>query len=138
MSIKLIDLIKENQLDNYRKGRSGGPIGYKLTKATNVDELLSNIKYINGYLDLSRSNVTTLPANLEVDGYLSLSNTKIQTLPIGLVVNGDLDLINCKNIKTFPADLSVSGNLILNSKSFDKQELKKQLPKVSNIIVASF
>ena len=133
--IKLINLLKENKLEQYKKGRSESHSGYKLTKASNVDELLSNIKHIDGYLDLSRSNVTEIPKDLIIDGYLSLSNTKIQNLPTGLIVNGDLDLINCKNIKSFPSDLTVNGNLILNSKLFDKQQLKKQLPNVGNIII---
>ena len=135
--IKLISLLKENELEQYKKGRSESRSGYKLTKAPNVDELISNINYIDGYLDLSRSNVKEIPKDLTVDGYLSLSNTKIQNLPKGLTVNGDLDLLNCKNIKSFPSDLTVNGNLILNSKLFDKQQLKKQLPNVSNIIIMS-
>ena len=130
--IKLTNLLKETQLEQYRKGT-----GYKLTKAPDPDEILKDIKDINGYLDLSRSNITTLPDQLEVDGYLSLSNTKIQSLPKGLVVRGDLDLLNCKNIKSFPSDLIVNGNLVLNSKNFNKEELKKQLPNVNNIIIMS-
>jgi hypothetical protein len=133
--IKLVDLLKETQLEQYKKGNLNSPSGYKLTKAPNPDELLKDIKHIDGYLDLSRSNITTLPNNLEIDGYLSLSNTKIQTLPNGLIVRGDLDLLNCKNIKSFPSDLTVNGNLVLNSKNFNKEELKKQLPNVNNIII---
>jgi hypothetical protein len=130
--IKLKPLLKETQLEQYRKGT-----GYKLTKALNTNEILKGIKYIDGYLDLSRSNINTIPDNLEVDGYLSLSNTKIQNLPNGLIVRGDLDLLNCKNIKSFPDDLTVNGNLILNSKNFNKEELKNQLPYVNNIIIMS-
>jgi hypothetical protein len=131
--IKLTDLLKETQLEQLEQYKKG--TGYKLTKAPNPDEILKGIKYIDGYLDLSRSNVNTIPDNLEVGGYLSLSNTKIQTLPTGLIVNGDLDLLNCRNIKSFPSDLTVYGNMVLNSKNFNKEELKKQLPNVSNIII---
>jgi hypothetical protein len=133
--IKLTDLLKETQLEQLEQYRKG--TGYKLTKAPNPDEILKGIKHIDGYLDLSRSNINTIPDNLEVDGYLSLSNTKIQTLPKGLIVRGDLDLLNCKNIKSFPSDLTINGNLVLNSKNFNKEELKKQLPNVNNIIIMS-
>jgi hypothetical protein len=133
--IKLVDLLKETQLDSYKKGKLGDSSGYKLSKSPNPDDLLKSIQHIEGYLDLSRSNITSLPDNLEIDGYLSLSNTKIERLPKGLIVRGDLDLLNCKKLKDFPQDLTVDGNLVLNSESFNKEELKKQLPNVNNIII---
>ena len=126
------------QLEPYKKGNSESSFGYKLTKAPNVNELLENVKYIDGYLDLSRSNITILPDYLEINGYLSLSNTKINSLPKGLIVRGDLDLLNCKNITSIPNDLIVNGNLILNSKKFDKNDLKNQLPGVNNITIVNF
>jgi hypothetical protein len=127
-----------SQLEPYKKGKLGSSFGYKLTKAPNVNELLENVKYIDGYLDLSRSNITILPDYLEINGYLSLSNTKINSLPKGLIVRGDLDLLNCKNITSIPNDLIVNGNLILNSKKFDKNDLKNQLPGVNNITIVNF
>ena len=134
---KVKKVLKETQLEPYRKGKMEySAYGYKLTKVPNVDKLLSQIKEVDGYLDLSRSDVTTLPNNLEIDGYLSLSNTKIETLPKGLVVKGDLDLLNCKKLKfPLPNDLVVRGNLVLNTKSVNKEELKRQLPNVSSVII---
>jgi len=129
---------ENSQLKPYKKGNSEFSSGYKLTKAPNVNELLANVEYIDGYLDLSRSNVTILPDYLEIDGYLSLSNTKINSLPKGLIVRGDLDLLNCKNLTSFPDDLIVNGNLVLNSKKFDKEELENQLPGINNIIIVNF
>jgi leucyl-tRNA synthetase len=38
-------------------------------------------------------------------------------------------------IDIIPQDLTVDGNLVLNSESFNKEELKKQLPNVNNIII---
>jgi hypothetical protein len=132
-------VVKETQLEPYGKGKMGySAHGYKLTKVPNVDKLLSQIKEIDGYLDLSRSDITTLPDNLEINGYLSLSNTKIETLPKGLVVRGDLDLLNCKKLKfPLPSDLVVHGNLVLNTKNMNKEELKRQLPNVNNVILMS-
>jgi hypothetical protein len=124
----------KNQLSQYAKGQPGY-YGYKLSKAQNPDEILKNIKYIDGYLDLSRSNIKILPDNLEVEGWVSLSNTKIENLPNGFKVKGDLDILNNKYIKSFPKDLIVGGNLVLNSKNFNKAELKKLLPNVTDIII---
>ena len=129
-------LFKENleSLAQYTKGKPGYS-GYKLSKSNNPDEILKDIQYIDGYLDLSRSPIKTLPDNLEIDGFLSLNNTKIETLPKGLVVRGDLELLNCKNLKNFPNDLTVNGNMVLNSKKFNKEDLKEQLPNVNRIII---
>ena len=128
-------LSKNSDLESYKKGKTDSLSGYKLTKSLNPDEILENVKYVDGFLDLSRSKITTLPDNLTVDGYLSLSNTKITTLPKGLVILGDLDLLNCKYLSYFHTDLVVNGNMVLNSKKFTKDELKKQLTNVNNIII---
>jgi hypothetical protein len=133
--IKLNSLIIEITLDQFKQGKDVNSSGYKLTKAPNPNELLKNITYIEGYLDLSRSTITSLPNNLEVNGYLQMNNTKIETLPKGLVVRGDLYLLNCKNLKSFPNDLVVNGNMVLNSKKFNKEDLKEQLPNVNRIII---
>jgi hypothetical protein len=129
--------LNENDLEPYKVGKSEFNSGYKLTKAPNPDELLENVKYIDSFLDLSRSKITTLPDNLTIDGYLALNNTKITNLPKGLVVLGDLELLNCKYLSSFPSDLVVGGNMVLNSKKFNKEELKKQLPNVNYIIIMS-
>jgi hypothetical protein len=136
---KYIDIVRNfiinENLESYQKGKSGF-YGYKIGK--NVDypnEILKNISYVEGYLDLSYSKITELPENLEVDGYLSLANTKISKLPNGLIVRGDLILTNCKKIDSLPKDLMVKGNLVLNDKNLDKKELIKKLPNVSNIII---
>jgi hypothetical protein len=132
-------MILENEtiknLEDYKKGKNGF-FGYKIGKKDpNPDELLSKISYIDGYLDLSYSKVTQLPKNLRVDGYIALDNTKIETLPSGLEVEGDLSLINCRKLVDIPNDIIVKGNLVLNGKKFDKKELTKSLPFVSNIIL---
>ena len=51
---------------------------------------------MGGGLDLSGTQIQTLPDNLTVGGGLDLSGTKIQTLPDNLTVGGGLDLRNTK------------------------------------------
>ena len=122
-------------LEEYKKGRPES-FGYKIGRnIENPNEILQDITFIQGYLSLNGSKITELPNGLEVDGYLSLSNTKIRLLPNGLVVNGDLDLLNCTKLIDIPGDLVVRGNLVLNGRRFEKDELTKRLPFVSNIII---
>ncbi len=45
---------------------------------------------VKGSLDLSSSNITSLPKGLEVKGGLSLYESEIISLPEGLKVHGDL------------------------------------------------
>ena len=54
-----------------------------------------------GSLDLSNTNITSLPDNLTVGGGLDLRNTAITSLPDNLTVGGGLDLRNTaiKNIR---------------------------------------
>ena len=128
-------LNKVSSLDDYIKGKNSYVTGYKLSTSTNPDEVLKDVHYVDGYLDVSRSTIMTLPDNLEVDGYLDLSKTKIKNLPNNLVVHGDLILLYCKYLSSFPANLTVRGNLVLNSTAFNEIELKKQLPNVRHIII---
>ena len=128
-------LNKVSSLDDYIQGKNSYVTGYKLSKSTNPDEVLKDVHYVDGYLDVSRSIIMTLPDNLEVDGYLDLSKTKIKNLPNNLVVNGDLILLHCKYLSSFPADLTVKGNMVLNSTAFNQTELKKQLPNVRHIVI---
>ena len=128
-------LNKVSSLDDYIKGKNSSVTGYKLSKSTNPDEVLKDVHHVDGYLDVSRSTIMTLPDNLEVDGYLDLSKTKIKNLPNNLVVNGDLILLHCKYLSSFPANLTVRGNMVLNSTAFTETALKKQLPAVRHIVI---
>ena len=48
--------------------------------------------HIGGSLDLSGTQITSLPDGLTVGGYLDLRGTQITSLPDGLTVGGSLDL----------------------------------------------
>ena len=49
-----------------------------------------------GNINLSYTNITSLPDNLTVGGYLDLRGTNITALPDNLTVGGSLDLSNTK------------------------------------------
>lgn len=62
----------------------------------------------NGNLDLRRFNITSLPKNLVVPGWLDLSGSQITSLPDGLYVNDSLYLSRTR-INRLPKDLKVDG-----------------------------
>ena len=59
----------------------------------------------NGNLDLSHTQITSLPEGLIVGGWLDLRCTPITSLPEGLSVGGWLDL-SYTQITSLPEDLS--------------------------------
>ena len=67
-----------------------------------------------GYLDLSNTQITSLPDNLEVGGDLYLSDSKITSLPDNLEVGGGLYLRNTQ-ITSLPDNLEVGGGLFLDN-----------------------
>jgi hypothetical protein len=100
---KIFDFLEEN--DNKRK-----PLMWKLKNnipITKKDDLI-----VKGSLDLSSSNITSLPKGLEVKGSLSLYESEIISLPEGLKVGVDLDLRN-SYIESLPEGLEVGDELDL-------------------------
>jgi hypothetical protein len=100
---KIFDFLEEN--DNKRK-----PLMWKLKNnipITEKDDLI-----VKDSLDLSSSNITSLPKGLEVKGGLSLYESEIIYLPEGLKVGGDLDLRN-SYIESLPEGLEVGDELDL-------------------------
>jgi hypothetical protein len=86
------------------------PFAYKLQQAP--ETLTPKDLNIEGFVDLSNTEVTYLPDNLQISGFLDLTNTKINILPKGLKVGGDLILANTRII-AIPNDLQVGGDLDL-------------------------
>jgi hypothetical protein len=100
---KIFDFLEEN--DNKRK-----PLMWKLKNnipITEKDDLI-----VKGSLDLSSSNITSLPKGLEVKGSLILYESEIISLPEGLKVGIDLDLRN-SYIESLPEGLEVGDELDL-------------------------
>ena len=87
--------------------------GYKtpfLWKHINNIPLTEKDLNIEGNLDLSNSDITSLPEGLQVGGDLNLFDSKITSLPEGLKVGGDLYLNNSL-IKSIPKGLKVGRDL---------------------------
>ncbi len=114
--------------------------------------------YINGEVDLSKSDVTEFKYLVKVGGHLSLDNTKIESLPMLSTVKGFLSLNNTKikelpmlstvknilylantEIKSLPEGLEVGMSLILKntplSKTTTEEELRNKIKVKDKIIL---
>jgi hypothetical protein len=83
----IFNFIEEN--DNKRK-----PLMWKLKN--NIPIIEKDDLIVKGSLDLSSSNITSLPKGLEVKGSLILYESEIFPLPEGLKVHGDLFIADTK------------------------------------------
>lgn len=63
-------------------------------------------------INLSGTEILSLPEGLWVGGSLNLSHTKITTLPKGMKVDGSLNLSHTE-ISSLPEDLQVDGSLYM-------------------------
>jgi hypothetical protein len=104
---KIFEFLEEN-------GEHNAPILWKLK---NNIPLTDEDLIVKGNLDLSYTNITSLPEGLRVDGNLNLIGLDIKSLPEGLKVDGNLDLNGCKNIELLPDGLKVGGWLDLENTS---------------------
>jgi len=70
---------------------------------------------IEGDLDLTYSNIESLPEGLKVSGDLILSYCEnISSLPEGLIVRGNLILQDCSQLYSLPKGLKVGGTLYID------------------------
>ena len=60
-----------------------------------------------------KNDIPLTEEDLDIEGDLDLTNSNIESLPEGLKVSGDLILSYCENINSLPEGLIVRGNLIL-------------------------
>ena len=103
---KIFDFLEEN--DNKKK-----PFLWKLLNNELFTEEELNVK---GDLNLSDTNITSLPEGLKVKGNLLLIDcNNLTSLPKGLKVGGSLDLSGCKNLKYLPIGLKLGGFLHLSN-----------------------
>jgi len=72
---------------------------------------------------------TLTKEELNVDGDLNLSNTNIKSLPKGLEVSGDLNLIGCTKLESLPSDLKVGKDIWLTGTPIAKKYTKEQFKK---------
>jgi hypothetical protein len=118
---KIFEFLEEN-------GEHNAPFMWKLK---NNIPLTDEDLIVKGNLDLSYTNITSLPEGLRVDGNLNLMGLDIKSLPEGLKVDGNLDLQNCENIELLPDGLKVGGWLDLENTSI--QLLPKDLKVYGDI-----
>ena len=92
------------------KGENRAPFKWKILNNEPITKEDLNVK---GDLDLSNTEIETLPKGLKVGGWLDLAYTFIESLPEGLKVGGHLDLIET-DIKFLPKGLEVGRNLYID------------------------
>ena len=110
--MKLIDLKDKLGLTTAQaQGKEAIP-GYLDLSGTQITSLPDNLT-VGGSLNLSGTQITSLPDNLTVGGYLDLSGTQITSLPDNLTVGGSLNLENTQ-ITSLPDNLTVGGSLYLS------------------------
>ena len=79
---------------------------------TDIKSLPDGLK-VSGDLNLTETDMESLPERLEVAGNLYLDHSFIKSLPKDLKVGGDLS-IEATYIKSLPRGLQVGGDLYLN------------------------
>ena len=87
---------------------------------------------VNSYLNLSKTNITSLPNGLHVARSLYLNGcTSLKALPNGLKVGGDLYLNDCTSLMALPDGLSVEWDLTLSNtplaEIYSKDEIKSMV-----------
>ena len=98
------------------KGEHNAPFKWKFENDIPLTEGDLNVK---GDLDLSHTEIESLPEGLKVGGWLDLAYTFIESLPEGLKVGGHLDLIET-DIKFLPKGLEVGRNLYIEDPYSDE------------------
>ena len=108
-------------------------------KLRNNEQLTDEELFVEGDLDLTETDIKSLPEGLEVEDNLSLYGCKnIQSLPEGLKVGGFLDLGH-SNITSLPKGLKVWGRLFIKNTPLTKystEELRQMVNPgyINNII----
>ena len=98
-------------------------------------------KYIDGgskgSLDLSFTQITSLPSGLKVKGDLYLLNTPLTSLPSGLEVLGSLYL-GSTPITSLPSDLKVKDELYLKNtplaEKYTEEDIRQMCPGIKGRI----
>ena len=108
-------------------------------KLMNNEPLTDEELFVEGDLDLTETDIESLPDGLNVEDILSLYGCKnIQSLPKGLEVGEDLDLGH-SNITSLPKGLKVWGRLFIKNTPLTKystEELRQMVNPgyINNII----
>jgi hypothetical protein len=101
---KIFEFLEEN-------GEHNAPLMWKLQNNIPITEKDLNIE---GNLDLTDTNIKSLPNGLKIAGNLILTETDMRFLPEGLLVGGHLDLY-ASNIDSLPKGLKVGRDLSIEA-----------------------
>ena len=101
---KIFEFLEEN-------GEHNAPLMWKLQNNIPLTEKDLNIE---GNLDLTDTDIKSLPDGLKVAGNLNLTETDMESLPERLEVAGNLYLDH-SFIKSLPKDLKVGGDLSIEA-----------------------
>jgi hypothetical protein len=126
---KILDFLEEEE--NKTPMDKGG-IRWKLVfnEPLTYDEL-----NISGNLDLSNTDIISLPEGLEVEGSLYLRNCKsLAFLPESLKVGKSLALYGCKNLTSIPESLERILNLEISHTSIES--LPKGLVVLGDLVIS--
>ena len=85
--------------------------GFINLSGSQIESLPDNLE-VGMFLDASKSSLRELPSELKVNNNLYPAGTAITTLPANLVVEGDLDLKDTK-ITEIPETIKVKGDIIM-------------------------
>lgn len=104
------------------------PIGVKLRYAP--DEITDEELNVEDYLDLSFSEITSLPDGLKVRDDLDLFSSNLTSFPDNLKVGGDI-FSNYSKISSIPNNLQVEKDLYLQTtplaEKYDEEQIKKMI-----------
>ena len=103
---------------------------------TNIKSLPNGLKITGNLILTECESLRSLPKGLKVGGSLDLSySLHLDSLPNGLVVGGDLILSGCESLDSLPEGLKVGGELHLDNS--DVYELPKGLEIGGDLIVTN-
>lgn len=84
------------------------------------------IRGVSAYMNLSQSEIQSLPDNFYVKGVLILYGSEIQSLPENLHVTNVLEISNTQ-IKSLPENLGIGGRLDCSRNQLSRKEAERML-----------
>ena len=104
----------EDYIKNFNPKSKWAPLDLSNSE---ISSLPDNLK-VNGDLDLRNTSITSLPKDLKVTGDINLKNTPITSLPDNFKHNSHLNL-DGTSIKSLPNNLKIKGYLSIANTSID-------------------
>jgi hypothetical protein len=111
------------------------PANLKACRINGDDSKISSIGpglIVKGDLNISRTDVTTLPNDMDVWGTIHARQTVINRLPTGFSCEGDLDLTQA-SLTELPGGMKIGGSLVLHDN--DIAELPEDLSVGKDLVI---